>query len=52
MDLVKNALVLGKPDPASDMQRAKVIEYDIKPWGSCPALVDGIPDQPVDGMGF
>ncbi|KAJ5175666.1 uncharacterized protein N7482_001543 [Penicillium canariense] len=34
------------------MSRARVIGYEIKPWGPYPALVDGESRQPVDGMAF
>ncbi|KAJ5632405.1 hypothetical protein N7490_008744 [Penicillium lividum] len=34
------------------MSRARVIGYDIKLWGPYPALIDGEPLQPVDGMVF
>jgi hypothetical protein len=46
------AQVLRMPNLSPKIIRAKVIGYDVKLWGSYPALVDGVPDQPVDGIAF
>lgn len=52
MDPETLAQVLRISDSPPIMRRAKVIGYDIKLWGPYPALVDGRPLRPVNGMAF
>lgn len=52
MDPETLSQVLRTSDSLPIMSRARVIGYDIKLWGPYPALIDGKPLQPVDGMVF
>lgn len=52
MDSKTLVRILGSRYPPPIMHHAKVIGYDIKLWGSYPALVHGWPLRPVNGMAF
>lgn len=52
MDPETLSQVLRTSDSLPIMSRARVIGYGIKLWGPYPALIDGKPLQPVDGMVF
>ncbi|KAJ5772551.1 hypothetical protein N7520_003080 [Penicillium odoratum] len=44
--------VSRKSDSLPVMSRARVIGSDVKLWGPYPALIDGEPLRPVEGMAF
>ncbi|KAJ6093035.1 hypothetical protein N7486_008324 [Penicillium sp. IBT 16267x] len=52
MDPETLSQVLRTSDSLPIMSRARVIGYDVKLWGPYPALIDGKPLRPVDGMVF
>ena len=52
MDPETLSQVLGTPHSLPTLTPARVLGWAIKLWGPYPALVDGEPLQPVDGMAF